>query len=106
MELEKRRFSRIPVEIRVEQSLQTPARTKDISNGGLCLVTENVLENGKVMVMEFSLPKIYDPVRAIGNVCWCKQVGEFSYETGVEFWEVFGYGKSGINTFITSVIEV
>ena len=68
------------------------ALTRDVSAGGICLVTEELLKPGTPLEVELKLPDRDSPIRFTAEVMWSKPVGEphKSYEnptaeTGVRF---------------------
>lgn len=68
------------------------ALTKDVSAGGVCLVTEELLKAGTPLDVELKLPDRDRSIAFTGVVKWSKPIGEShkSYEnptaeTGVEF---------------------
>ena len=58
---EKREFPRLPLDVRVNFMENAFAKSKDISSGGICLISEEALEDGKIYKLSFpgiAVPKI------------------------------------------------
>lgn len=97
---ERRRDSRIREEDRVAIEVLTNGRppadtaplnalTKDISPGGVRLITNRLLPINTLLKMEIVLSQRRHVVRAVGIVRWASAVYEDEmYETGVEFTEI------------------
>ena len=71
------------------------ALTKDVSAGGVCLVTEELLKPGTQLGVEIKLPDREAPVTFTGEVVWSKPIGGSgkSYENptaeiGVKFVDI------------------
>ena len=68
------------------------ALTKDISAGGVCFITEELLEPGTALEVELKLPDRDAPIKFLGEVAWSRPIGPApkSYqnptaETGIKF---------------------
>src|SRR3989338_1143623 len=94
---EQRRFIRVTTRLTavvkvVKTGKTRRALTKDISAGGICFVTEELLEPGTALEVELKLPDRDAPVAFLGEVSWSRPIGPApkSYqnptaETGVKF---------------------
>src|SRR3989338_1360062 len=93
---EHRRFIRVTSRLNatfkiVKTGKIARALTKDISAGGICFVTADILEPGTAVEVEMKLPDSEAPVRFLGEVAWSRPIGHAkSYEdptgeTGVKF---------------------
>lgn len=49
--------------------IQYPAVCDNISIGGICLMTQNKLEIGQVISVEFELPQVEKPIQCFAEVC-------------------------------------
>lgn len=97
---ERRKDSRISEEDKVIVELLSeidppPAKrifnalTKDISPGGVRLMTNMILPVGSLIRMELALSKRRKLIQATGKVRWTRSVyGEELFEMGVEFREI------------------
>ena len=50
---DQRRAPRVPIDVRVNYDFDAIAHTKDISEGGICLITEHPLTEGKMISLVF-----------------------------------------------------
>ena len=94
---EQRRFirviSRLTAVVKIAKTGKVRrALTKDISAGGICFVTEELLEPGTALEVELKLPDRDAPIAFLGEVSWSRPIGPApkSYqnptaETGVKF---------------------
>jgi c-di-GMP-binding flagellar brake protein YcgR len=97
---ERRRDSRVNEEDKVVIELYSDAQlpsgkkifnalTKDISPGGVRLMTNVVLPTGTPIRIEIALSKRRKLIQAAGKVRWARSVyGEELFEMGVEFTEI------------------
>ncbi|GAF92948.1 unnamed protein product, partial [marine sediment metagenome] len=76
---ERRKFPRIEKEIIVRYKiLSTPekqldAKIKNISAGGVCLVTREKMELETVVAMEIKFPQARKPIVTTARVIWCSE---------------------------------
>ena len=94
---EQRRFVRVTSRLNatfkvVKTGKVKRALTKDISAGGICCVTEELLEAGIAVEVELRLPDRAAPILLLGEVAWSRPIGSQhkSYqnptaETGIKF---------------------
>ncbi len=65
------------------------ALTKDISPGGVRLMTNILLPVGSLIKMELALSKRRKLIQATGKICWSRSIySEELFEMGVEFTEI------------------
>lgn len=98
MDRDNRIFPRLPMSIEMEYRLpgaeDTGHRTgysKNMSQGGLCMVLGRRLPPGSLVDLVLRLPDSYSAIRAVVRVVWAEEVtvGEdSSFDTGVAFAEV------------------
>ena len=84
----QKRSPRIPLDVKVNCDFDAIAHSKDISEGGICLITEQSLEEGKMLNLVFQLPDRTRPIESFGKVMWCKKAIEYLFENGVSFWDI------------------
>ena len=94
---EQRQFIRINTRLTAIFKILTTGKvrralTKDVSGGGVCFVTEGLLEPGTALEIELKLPDRAEPIRFTGEVAWSRPVGGTTKryanptaETGVRF---------------------
>lgn len=98
---ERRKFPRISVELFVRYKiLDTPAQafeaqTKNISGGGVCLITREELKPGTIVAMDIRFPRSQEPVVVSGRVIWSDQsklgpspAGHLRFDNGIEFVQI------------------
>jgi Tfp pilus assembly protein PilZ len=92
---EKRKYPRVVMNGTVRVAIINEAHAKNISEGGICIVTDQVIEKGVELTLIFSLPKIdsEEKIKTFGKVAWMRKLedamneGE-KYEIGFEFWDL------------------
>jgi len=81
------------------------ALTKNVGAGGLCLITDELLEPGSPLELEVHLPDRPAPVRCVGEVVWSRPIEstarsyEQPAETGVKFTSIDPADRSSIMQF-------
>lgn len=88
MSEDQRRAPRIPLDVSVNYDYSAIAHSKDISESGICLITEHVLDEGKMLHLGFSLPGRERPIECFGKVMWSRKATEHLYQSGVSFWDI------------------
>lgn len=86
--LEQRRWPRRSLDIRVNLAFDAIAHAKDISYGGICLITDKPLEIRKMYTINCSLPDDGLPIELFGKVEWSRPAGEHHFENGISFWRI------------------
>lgn len=99
MNEERRKYPRVPLDVRVKADRESFGHTKDISEGGVCLLSENALEKGKIVKLTFLLPGGETEIQASGKVEWSREVSDHFYESGLSFWDTEDEAKEGIRRF-------
>ncbi|TVR70507.1 MAG: PilZ domain-containing protein [Spirochaetaceae bacterium] len=85
---DKRRYPRRSLDVKVNYDFRAYAHAKDISYGGICLITDRKLEENKMFTLQFFLPGDAEPMALHGKIAWIRSVGEHHYENGISFWRV------------------
>ncbi len=100
---ERRKYSRLPIEINILISTelsehtafgrQEERKSKDISGGGICFKTQKELKLDSLVYLKFSLPdSSKEEIIVKGIVKWQRAMvvsnGEKYYETGLEFAQI------------------
>ncbi|MBU4342554.1 MAG: PilZ domain-containing protein [Candidatus Omnitrophica bacterium] len=109
---EKRRFIRFDIALKVNYIVQKEPRaektgiTKDVSAGGLQLLTEEKLEPGRKIAMKISIPEALNPVHLNGIVLWSRE-SPYSkaraHGIGIEFAKIEEDNK---NTFLKFLCDL
>jgi len=112
---ERRRYSRLPIEINVLTSSELPEHTafahqeerksKDISGGGICFKTKKQMKTNSLIYLTLSLPdSSKEKISASGIVKRQRAIvissGEKYYETGLEFAQIEKNAKQRIVEFV------
>lgn len=85
---DKRKSPRLPLDVQVNYQGNAFAKSKDISSGGICLITDEALEEKKIYTLVFSFPGEAERLECFGKVAWTKQASEHMYESGLSFWDI------------------
>ncbi len=99
MDIEKRRIPRLPLDVEVNYSGRAIARSKDISEGGICLISEEELIPEDYITLIFHLPPTDEQIKAYGKVMWSNKVSEHLFETGINFWDIDEMDLEKIKTY-------
>jgi hypothetical protein len=87
-----RRHPRFTVEleavVRTGRGRQLPARTRDLSRSGICLITEAALRVGEPLsiqlVLSFGANHFSEPLHLESHVVWCTSIAK-AYQVGSMF---------------------
>ncbi len=91
MDEDQRKSPRRSLDVKVNfafDAIAHTAQSKDISKGGICLITDKPLEEGKMLSLRFTIPGSDEPVDLHGKVMWSRPSGEYHHENGMSFWRV------------------
>lgn len=101
---EKRQHPRASIDVKVNYANKAIAYTKNISEGGICIITEKPLEPTEIVNLVFTLPN-GDQIKTYGKTIWRKKSTEHLYENGLEFWELNDINKNRILAYLDSTVE-
>ncbi len=96
---EKRTHPRLPLDVEVDLRGRAIAHSRNISREGICLVSEDRQEAGKILNLSFFLPETADPIKAYAKVMWTKAVSEHYYEFGLKFWDIDPEDEKRLNDY-------
>jgi hypothetical protein len=104
---EARRHRRFNVD--VEVSARTPlgrhlsARTRDVSEAGICLVTNEAVRSGELLtldvVLSFGEDAYSEPLALAARVVWCTRIGA-AFQVGAMFEDVSDQHYEILETFL------
>jgi len=109
---EKRRFIRFEIALKINYAIQTEpkiektGKTKDVSSGGMQLLTEERLEPGSRLGLKVFIPEALNPAHLNGTVLWSKEIPstkKASYSAGIEFGKIEEDNK---NTFLRFLCDL
>ena len=111
---EKRRFIRFDITLKVNYTTQKAPRmektgiVKDVSAGGMQLLTEEKLETGSRLELKVFIPEALNPAHLNGTVLWSKDVSDgkkISYSAGIEFGKIEEDNKNTFLRFLCGLME-
>ena len=76
------------MDVMVNYDVEAIAHTKDIGEGGICLITEEPFEDGRMLDLVFLFPDYPEKIECFGKVVWSRQATEHLWENGVSIWEI------------------
>jgi hypothetical protein len=98
---EKRRFLRVDLTVPVNYEIDNKAKLKNVSEGGLCIITEKPLSYGFDLTIMFSLPEAIPlGIKSFAKVVWSKLSGNNMYESGIQFWDINPVYVKRLQTYI------
>ncbi|MBN2442223.1 MAG: PilZ domain-containing protein [Spirochaetales bacterium] len=100
MQPERRCYQRKKLQSAIDYSSEKKAEAKDISIGGICIVTNHLISEGVVIFLVIPL-KDKGIIQAIGEVVWTKKISESRFETGIEFFSLNDFSKDKISEYVT-----
>lgn len=109
---EKRRFIRFEIALKVHYYVQKEPKTektgitRDVSAGGMHLVTQERLETGSKVELKLFIPEALNPAHLAGIVLWSKEIADAkkpSYSSGIEFGDIEEDNK---NTFLKFLCDL
>jgi len=103
---DKRKFSRFTLDVKVRcldfiASHKNEVQSKNISQGGVCIITGSPLIIGRHVNLVFYLPDKID-IKAVAQVRWSKRAGTDNYENGLGFTDITKENREMIKEFITN----
>ena len=113
---ERRKYIRLKTSVEVNYTIigepgAVKVFSKNISAGGICLLANKEVVQNTPLQLEFKIPDLKDPIRALGRVVWQKKfasVGEetkISYDTGIEFTGISDFDRFNINRYVLDRVE-
>jgi len=109
---EKRRFIRFDVSLKVNYVIQKEPKaektgtTKNVSAGGIQLLTKEKLNTGNKLDLKIFTPEALNPVHMKGIIMWSNEISSgknMSYANGIEFGKIEEDNK---NTFLRFLCDL
>lgn len=103
---ERRRFVRIDFNTSVSYQYEGRAQfdyalTKDLSEGGICLILDRFIPKDRVLMIEFSLKENILPIKTKARLAWIAQLAYVQrYRAGLEFQELSQVHKINLTRFL------
>jgi hypothetical protein len=98
---DRRSYIRKPLEVEVNLTKKYTVKMDNISEGGLCLITEEGLTTGNIMKLLFFLPG-NDELSIFGEVVWTEKLDDNLYQNGLEFWQIDEESRAKIKKYLES----
>lgn len=115
--LEKRRFVRLDVRVKVDYEIvQSPQEkfksfTKNLSQGGICLFLDNYLKKDTLLDLKLHVPDQTQPLEATGKIVWIDtfKIGDKDakehFEAGIEFVDISQEDKDKIGKYVFGLLK-
>jgi len=109
---ERRKFVRLNINVEINYSIipheeQQETGTKNISAGGICMVSDKPLSIGDTLQLEIKLPEDPPSIQVKGKAVWVKQFiateKHESFDIGVEFINISEENRKRINKYVFSL---
>lgn len=112
---ERRQFIRLNINVDIKYSLMPQptnktksSKTRNISAGGICIMTEEAFRAGDMLKLELTLPQDPPTVYAVGRVSWIKTFTiipeqKERYDVGVEFVEISDPDREKVRKYVFSL---
>ncbi|MBN1699603.1 MAG: PilZ domain-containing protein [Spirochaetales bacterium] len=102
---EKRRCGRADLNIVVNYAIKTNAVTKNINKNGICIITEEMLPEGVIIMLIIFIPEKVS-IKAYGKVAWSREVKSGKFESGIEFWEIRRSDREDLEKYIETTSNI
>lgn len=113
---DKRHFSRLDVQVKVEYQILDSAQdkmksfTKNVSQGGICLFLNSFLDKGTLLDLKLFLPDKKEPIHAAGKIVWIEkfEIGDSKeeLEAGIEFIDIADDDRHRIDKYIFGILKI
>jgi len=116
---DQRAFPRLSLACEIEFNISAPdstettekvkSKTKDISQGGICLITTSPLKEGDILNLKIRLLGEETPFKVKGRVIWIQmfEIGnQKGYDNGIEFIEIPEDNQSIIESFLKRMFSI
>jgi Tfp pilus assembly protein PilZ len=96
---EKRKYKRAPLTTLIDYHGDVKVEAKNISEGGLCLISKYPFSIGTPLFLGFILPDI-GTLNIIGKIARCRLIKPEVYECGVKFISLFLLDRQKIQKYV------
>jgi hypothetical protein len=86
----------------IDYSSENKAEAKNISTGGMCILTNHLISEGTILFLVIPLETM-GIIQVIGEAIWSKKVSDRKYEAGIEFLSINDFSKKKISAYIEEV---
>ncbi|MFH0790852.1 MAG: PilZ domain-containing protein [Candidatus Omnitrophota bacterium] len=111
--LERRNFPRLNFRVDFKYNIlnktrfkDEPAETKNLSEGGICIILLKKVDIGDKLNLKFYLPETNTAIKTTGRVVWTQEftIGTIdtstAYDVGIEFTDISQEDRHKINQYI------
>ena len=84
---ERRAHPRLDLDLLVNYAENARAHTRNISEGGVCIIANESIEKGRLLNLVFSISDDLK-VPLFGKTVWNRELGNNMYEIGIKFFNV------------------
>jgi c-di-GMP-binding flagellar brake protein YcgR len=96
---ERRCYQRKKLKAFIDYSSEDKAEAKDISIGGICIITNHLISEGTILFLLIPLQNL-GIIQVIGEVVWSKRVSDKKYKAGIEFLSINDFSKKKISAYV------
>lgn len=86
-----------------------PARTRNVSNGGMSFEIDNAIELGAVLRLKLALvfdeSTLSEPIELSACVVWCTAIGDGRFQVGTSFTDMTNESRSFLGMFLRFLSE-
>ncbi len=101
-----RKYDRVDLNARVRYAIINEGDAKNISQGGICVVTIEALKKGEDMTIIFNLPNSKEErLKVFGKVKWSKEIAPHVCVSGIEFWDIDEKVKKTIQEYTDKYVK-
>jgi Tfp pilus assembly protein PilZ len=97
----RRKFKRVNLKLDVLHGTIDSGYSRNLSEGGLCLITQDPLECNQETTLLFHLTNNERRfIKAVGKITWNRILPEGGYESGVEFQDMDDFYREKIHHYL------
>lgn len=97
--IDRRRFPRATINVILSADKEVKAHIKNLSEGGICIITQVELGRGRFIRLAFELPDGRD-LRIKGKVIWSLRTENGVFENGIDFLTMGAQYKEHLTRFL------
>ena len=101
---ERRKHKRTEIDILVNYSKKAKVLTKNISEAGMCILSDSPFIQGTILNLRFYLLG-KEEIKVYGKVIWNREIDPGIYENGIEFWNINNKDKETIKKYINDKVS-
>jgi Tfp pilus assembly protein PilZ len=102
---EDRSFQRVKLDVILSNVKSQQIQTHDVSQNGICIITEEPYKTGKYLSRMLMLPG-GDEINVLGKVVWCSKFNQHLYKSGVEFISINSVDREKLKKYIKKMMKM